>query len=243
MTNPDIPFTLTAYLQQGAVLNQRYGLTLDGLLTHIIRGNHALGHPGSLLDGGLGVDHPQEWELPLAQCHYADPDWHWLTTSAQPIDHDGNPIQPGPPDTHRLLIKLDEKRAGRIAVKIPKEAGGVRGRYRQRITPILVTPAAALTWQAVGDPTTVYSLLHHTHSIGGRRGIGEGTVLRWDITEHPDEDPFLFAHTHPNGTLARPCPLPCAEHANATNWTEGTAGLRPPLFHASMQRTLAIPNP
>lgn len=238
----NIPLLVTAYLQQGIVMDQRYGLTLDGLLSSVVRQQKSGNIQKSLLDGGLNVENPELWDLPLARCEVSK-DWHWLCTGANAVDREGKTIIPylDSPDTHRLSVRSDERRANVVAVKVPADLGGTRGRFRPKVSPVLVTPAYALSWRAVGDADTILELLSTVSSIGGRRGSGEGYVLKWEVGEVEVDDPIGFAHLQQDGKLGRPVPKECAELFHAEKWVEGTAGIRPPLFHESMQRLLAVP--
>lgn len=249
--DPDaVNVRVVAVLQQGISIDPRYGVSLDGLLASQIRAEQAHrlgpGTPGSVLDGGLNPqdgEDPLEVDLPLARCTIGgEEDWHWLTTIGQPVDHDGNPV-PFDPDPHRMLGGLDERRAEQVAVSLPKNVGGPRGRFRNRVTPVLVVPAAAIVWHAVGQPAEIRRLLEPLTTIGARRGSGEGTVLRWEFSVVYKEDPLLFGHTHPDGTLGRPVPRACAERLGMSCRRLGYAGLRPPMFHPVRQRMLVLPDP
>lgn len=233
------PMVVTAYLQQGLVYDLRHGLALDGLLASALRANAAQGAPGSLLDGGLALDEPHVWDLPLQACKQAQGLWHWLATSGLPLDTYGEPV-PLIPDPHRLLQTLDERRAHQIAIKQPQNVGGARGRFRQRVTPVLSIPAATIVWHAVGDIAAVDSLLASLPSIGGRRGSGEGAVLKWHIEKATPEDINAFAHTHPNGEQGRPLPEECIGSLGRVSREFAPAGLRPPLFHPANQKILVI---
>lgn len=234
-----VPMLVTATLQQGLVFDPRHGLALDGLLASAIRAKRAQGAPGSLLDGGLGPLDPKTWELPLAACTRAESLWHWLATSGLPVDRNGDPV-PLIPDPHRLFQALDERRAPQVAISQPQHAGGARGRFRQRVTPVLAIPAAKVLWRAVGDPETVRNLLQDLPSIGARRGSGEGAVLAWSVEEAPIDDPDAFAHEHPDGTQGRPLPEACVLSLGRRSQETGPAGLRPPLFHPANQHLLVI---
>lgn len=231
--------TVTATLQQGLVFDVRHGLALDGLLVSALRAKAASGAPGSLLDGGLAPDEPQAWELPLAACRHDEGLWHWMATSGLPTDLAGTPV-PLIPDPHRLLQTLDERRAAQVAISQPQHVGGARGRFRQRVTPVLAIPAAQIIWHAVGDPNAVLRLLESLPSIGGRRGSGEGAVLSWQVTEAFPDDQHVFAHTHPNGSQGRPLPEACIHSLGMTSLDVAHAGLRPPLFHPAHQHLLVV---
>jgi hypothetical protein len=230
---------VTAFLQQGVVYDVRHGIALDGLLASALRSNEAQGTPGSLLDGGLALDEPQTWELPLEACEASQGLWHWLATSGLPTDSEGKPV-PLIPDPHRLLQTLDERRASQIAIRQPQHVGGSRGRFRQRVTPVLSIPAAKIVWHAVGDLAQVESLLTVLGSIGGRRGSGEGAVIKWSVEQAKPEDINRFGHTHPNGTQGRPLPEECIRSLGKVSKEFAPAGLRPPMFHRSNQKFLVV---
>ncbi len=237
------PFLLTAVLQQGVVLDKRYGLALDGLLVSTIRSRQAAGQPGSLLDGGLDEEHPVEYSLPLDSCNAAGEELaHWLVTGGDPIGFDGEPITDLTPDVHRLSVRWDDKRGGMIGIKVIKDTGGPRGRFRPRVTPVLTTPAYGLRWRGVGDAEEIMEILEDVDSVGGRRGAGEGKILRWEIETVTDGDSDLYGHVHADYRLGRPVPTVCAIRCEATQWREGYGGIRPPLFHHSRQYILAVPD-
>jgi CRISPR type IV-associated protein Csf3 len=237
---------IVARLQQGVVMDLRYGIALDGLLMSSVRSAQASDRgvtTGSLLDGGLSVSELAEWDIPLGRCDHAGAqDWHWLATTGMPVNSEGTRVS-GVPDAHRLLGDLDERRAEQVAVALPKNVGGSRGRYRRRVTPVLTLPATAVVWRAIGDLNAVQDLLSFLPTVGGRRGSGEGSVIAWEVREaDPNEDPWSFAHLHPDGVLGRPAPLPCAERLHVPTHHQGVAGLRPPMFHSGRQQVLVLPD-
>jgi CRISPR type IV-associated protein Csf3 len=242
-----VPLRVTAVLQQGVAMDLRYGIALDGLLTGQVRGEAAYADgiaPGSNLDGGLAEIEPHDWDLPLARCVESGDDWHWLCTTGLPQDHSGNRVT-GVPDAHRLLGDIDERRAAQVAVSMPKNVGGARGRFRRRITPVLVFPAARVVWHAVGDHEAVQRLLEGITTVGARRGSGEGTVISWlveTVALNNAEEQFLHGHLHADGVAGRPMPMPCATRAGVPTGVTGLAGLRPPMFHAGRQKVLVLPD-
>lgn len=239
MARLTVPMVVTATLQQGLVFDATHGLALDGLLVSALRAKAAQGAPGSLLDGGLAPEDPQTWELPLEACRRAGDLWHWLATSGLPVDRYGAPV-PLIPDPHRLFQAVDERRAPQIALSQPLHVGGARGRFRQRVTPVLAIPAAKIVWHAVGDLAAVQSLVETIPSIGGRRGSGEGAVLSWSVEESSTPEPEVFAHLHPNGEQGRPLPETCVRSLGRTGREMAPAGLRPPLFHRANQHLLVV---
>lgn len=255
--SPGVCFVITAYLQHGITLSR--SLTLDGLLAAVLRQTIGQGEPGSLVDGGLDQPNPVDWSLPLTVCE-PEPGsqlWHWAASNVQLHDHDG-PLTDrvltdwtdGIPDVHRLSTRLDETRAVHTAVRIPVDAGGNRGRFRKRITPVLTIPAVRAVWTGIApDPSVVFDLLVSVPAIGARRSRGEGTVTGWVLTTFPDVtdpvDQHVWAHTDPvHHALTRPVPMSCVETLPVGvggPWTPGSAGVRPPLFHPARQTLLAIP--
>lgn len=237
------PLIITAFLQQGVAVDFRYGLSLDGLLTSQIRSVAATKtdhqQANSLLDGGLHLEEPKIWEIPLMKCEEGE-DWHWMTTTGFLTNIEGTPVQ-YIPDTHLLLNEINQNRAREIAVKLPQEVGGGRGRFKKKLTPVLTIPAQKIIWHAIGNREEIFNLLNPIRSIGARRNSGEGTILAWSVEEASTEDYFLHGHTHPDGSLGKPAPKECVGKLNIEEYVVGEAGIHPPLFHSSTQRMLALP--
>ncbi len=236
--------TIKAFLQQGVVMDLRYGIALDGLLVSSLRGKRMEeegGVTGSLIDGGLGNDSPEEWNVPLSKC-FEGSDWHWMATTGMPANEAGVRVSKVA-DGHRLFNELDEQRSPRVAVALPKNVGGPRGRFRTRVTPILSFPASQIIWRAVGDAEEVEKLLAGISSVGGRRGSGEGAILGW-VVEETDSglSDFEFSHLQPDGVIGRPLPLGCAEQLDVSVLRLGAAGLRPPMFHSGRAHLLVLPD-
>lgn len=232
------PLRITAALQQGVVEDAHLGISLDGAVAAALRRQSGSpGVVGSLIDGGLHVEEPKVWELPFAKCDGGGT-WHWACSHGALLDHDGNPIIRTTPDVKNLSQRPDERRIPTTTVRIPADSGGRRGRYRPRLRPVLITPATYIRWSAVGDAEQLRRILSTVHSIGARRGIGEGAVLDWRVEPVTVED--MFAHVHLHGSaLARPMPEPCAHHLNVPyRLTRG--GVRPPYFHPAVQEAVAI---
>lgn len=236
------PLRVRAYLHQGIAIDTRRGLALDSLLVSAMRTRASNGLPGSQLDGGLSASDLAAWDIPLDRCTHADPLWHWQATSGQLIDFDGCVITPRV-DAHRLLQTLDEQRAHHSVVALPQHVGGSRGRFRQRITPVLTYPAAAIEWHACGDPEDVSDLVSPITAIGARRGSGEGSVRDWEVTvvDIPEQEWWAFAHLADGNRLGRPVPQQCAERLGVAHTALVRAGLRPPMFHPSNQHHLVLP--
>lgn len=241
-----VPFTVLAHLQQGAALDARFGVALDGLLASQARLNlnrwlaPAEPLPGSLLDGGLRNPDPVDLALPLATCRHSTT-WHWMATTAQPIDHHGEPVE-ADTDVHHVNSKLDHRLAEAIALALPATLSSSSGRYRSKRLPVVTFPCAALRWRAVGDPNAVAALLQALNTVGAHRGSGEGAVLRWEITRDDTGSRDAYGHLHANGTLGRPAPTACTNLLNVTGVGQGVAGLRPPYWHTARQHLLELPS-
>lgn len=235
-----IPLTITARLQQGAALDARFGIGLDGLLTSLLRAaakNETGVRTGSELDGGASAPVLAEIDLPLARCA-ADP-WHWMCTTAYPLDWDRSPLAPEP-DVHHIRYSHQREIAEQTSVRLPQHVPISAGRYRSRRVPVVVFPAPYIQFRAVGDPTAIQGLLDGCHSIGSHRRSGEGAVLGWDLDAAPGADEDLWGHAHGDGTLGRPVPAECAERLDLTA-ESGRAGIRPPYWHPDRQHTLLLP--
>lgn len=241
------PLIVTAYLQQGVSIDPRHGIALDGLLTASMRASSGLAlgvTSGSQLDGGVNIAEPVDWDLPLGKCEEdLSVGWHWMTTSGQLIGLDGLLAKENPMDPHRLMVRLDERRAEEISVSLPKNVGGPRGRYRTRVTPVMVTLCSGIRWRAFGDPGEVKKLLEPIITLGARRGSGEGVVTNWEVNVVTGKklDVFAFSHTNQDGSLGRPLPKGCVAKLNFEASPLGYAGLRPPMFHTSRQHLLVLP--
>lgn len=246
-----IPLSITAHLQQGIVLDTLFGTALDGLLASLVRDRAKAAATlatgtlitGSLLDGGLHATQPATIDLPLARCTRAGTNtWHWMCTTAHPQTPEGR-LADGDPDVHHQHCRARERIIDHTVARIPASIPPASGRFRMRRMPIVSTPATAVTWQAVGNPNALHDLLDAIPAIGRRRGTGEGTVLAWDITAHPDADPNIHGHCHHDHTLGRPVPLACAQHLSLPVDRTGTAGLRPPYWHPATQHHVVLPTP
>lgn len=245
------PFTVTARLQQGVVLDALFGTALDGLLASVVRDRakaEAAAQTGtvvtgSLLDGGLHETAPASVALPLGRCgDDGAEDWHWLCTTAHPVGWNGDRFA-GDTDVHYQHSRIRERVLEHVSDRIPASLPPASGRYRLRRMPVVSTPATALVWRGVGDLATIEDLLSGIPAIGRRRGTGEGTVLEWVVAGHPGHDPARFGHLHPDTTLGRPTPLRCLPALALTADRTGTAGIRPPYWHPATQRVVALPEP
>lgn len=229
-----IALQITAATPHGVVLSRPWGIALDGLLASVLwhrrkRAARAAGHHLT-----YRPEAPQETlQLPLARCGGDDPDWHWMATFA-----DLHPQTPAvyDPDIRWRTSRTDRKRLQQLAPVIARAGGGgvsdSTGRYQRRVVPVMARPATHLTWRAVGDPDQIRDLLTDLRSIGKHTGVGEGVVMRWDVTETPDVTAWSAGHEHEPGILGRTTPPRCLhDHPQEVVGPLGVGSLRPPYLH------------
>ena len=72
--------------------------------------------------------------------------------------------------------------------------------------------------------------------FGRHRGVGEGLVTHWEVSETPDVPDWVAGHEHEPGVLGRTAPPRCLDHAGTGPL--GAATVRPPYLHPT-SRTAA----
>ena len=236
---PVHPLRVTAVLRHGVVMDRRGGIALDGLLASAVRTHAAAGRRASVIDGGQRGAQVHEWPLPLARCEMAGvTDWHWLCTQARPLGANGEPIVDDP-EIHYMLQRARVDRWRHAAVRVPARVPHTKGRYQNRITPMVVLPAAVLEWLAVGNRDRVADLVATVHNVGGQRGTGEGVVDEWVVTRVQNPE-LHHGHLHQDGLPGRPLLPECWDACGLPDFHTVTAGLRPPLWHPAMQHAMCI---
>lgn len=239
------PVLVTAHIAGSVVLDLTYGLVLDGIATAGVRSRlRVAGQRASALDGGLQTLEPVDYDLPFARCvDTTSGQWHWLAGGAWIPERAGVPVD-ARSEVRWLSSRLDVLRARAAAWKVPANALGSRGRFRPVRRPVLTQVASRVCWRAVADPVHLRAVLGEIPAVGGRRGAGEGQVIRWEVEEAPEQgedgDAHAWAHLTPEGVLSRPIPVGCAARVGV-GFQERRAGLRPPVFHPARQRLLATP--
>lgn len=236
-----IPLKISATTPHGVVLSRPWGIALDGLLASVLwhRRKWSARAAGHYLTYQPDAE-PETLELPLARCGDPDrdTDWHWMATFADlhPMPH--NAIDP---DIRWRTSHTNHQRLQQLAPHIGSGAvSDRRGRYQARVIPLLAHPATHLTWRALGDPEHIADLLTDLPSIGKHRGVGEGLVTHWDITETPDVANWAAGHEHQPGVLGRTTPPRCLTNNTTTDTGPlGTGTLRPPYLHPA-SRTAAF---
>jgi CRISPR type IV-associated protein Csf3 len=237
-----IALQITATTPHGIVLSRPWGVALDGLLASVLwhRRKWAARAAGQYLTY-QHTDVPEPLELPLARCDDpAHDDWHWMATFADlhPHSHDA-----AEPDIRWRTSRTDRHRLQHLAPVIGNHAvSDSKGRYQRRVIPVMAHPATSLTWRAVGDPNLIRDLLIDVPSIGKHRGVGEGLVTRWEVTETPDVPDWVAGHEHEPGVLGRTVPMRCLDDTAGTKTGPlGVATIRPPYLHPGSRTTAYQP--
>lgn len=238
------PVKVTAHLESGIAHATPWGISLDGILASEL--HHA--RKARLLEAGhdhtplIEQDEPLDLPLPLARCEHGSA-WHWAATCSWPVDG-----RDQLPDVQPWISRFDHRAVTDVVDdSLQKVVDDQRGRYRSHLMPLLVTTATAVTWTCVGDHEEISQLLDPVIAIGKKRAHGQGHVLRWEISPAPGLDPWAAAHLHPDGTLGRPCPSECLEHATVEVVDRdelglGRTGIRPPLVHPARQVDQVLPS-
>jgi hypothetical protein len=147
------------------------------------------------------------------------------------------------PDIRWRTSRTDRQRLQHLTAVIGRQAvSDSTGRYQRRVIPVMAHPASSVTWRAVGDPDLIRDLLTELPSIGKHRGVGEGLVTRWEVTETPDMPEWVAGHEHEPGVLARTVPVRCLrETAGSDAGPLGAATIRPPYLHPASRTTAYQP--
>ena len=233
---------IAATTQHGVVLSRPWGVALDGLLASV------LWHRRKWAARAAGEDFtyqhsqtPETLDLPLARCGDPehDDDWHWMATFADLHPH---PQDATEPDIRWRSSRTDRTRLQHLSPIIGSQAvSDSTGRYQRRIVPVMAHPATTLTWRAVGDPDRIPDLLTDLPSIGKHRGVGEGLVTHWEVSETPGVPDWVAGHEHEPGVLGRTAPPRCLEHAGTGTGPLGAATVRPPYLHPASRTTAYQP--
>lgn len=227
-----VSLSVTAITPHGVVLSRPWGIPLDALLASVVwhrRKRDAVEAGGYLK---YRPEEPQEiLELPLARCGdpNADDDWHWMSTFADLHPQTGHTLEP---DIRWRTSRTNRARLQQLAPTISGRVSDRAGRYQRRVVPVMAHPATHLTWRAVGDPECIREMLTELPSIGPNRGVGEGVVSRWEVTEEPSLDQWEAGHEHAPGVLGRTTPLRCiGETPSCEVGVFDVASIRPPYLH------------
>jgi CRISPR type IV-associated protein Csf3 len=233
-----IPLQITATTPHGVVLSRPWGVALDGLLASVLWHRRKWAARAAGEDFTYQDSHtPETLDLPLAHCGDPehDADWHWMATFADLHPRPKNAIEP---DIRWRTSRTDRTRLQQLSPVIGSQAvSDSTGRYQRRIVPVMAHPATTLTWRAVGDPDRIRDLLTDLPSIGKHRGVGEGLVTRWEVSETPNVPHWEAGHEHEPGVLGRCAPPRCVNEPRVAGLL-GAATVRPPYLHPA-SRTAA----
>ena len=238
MTN-FVPVTVTARLRGGVSYDPPFGLDLAGILAAQQRMlmRAAAESSGTLASAPLPdttEEEADDYDLPLERC-VLGADWHW-SASCVALEAAASDAEPRP-----YTRSADVPWAAATATLPLPLISGAKGPYRDARMPAPVTPAGRAVWQAVGDPGLIAALLRPVHAIGRRRHVGEGVVLDWTVTAHPDEDPLPWAHLDRRShMLHRPVPPECAAAVSAGAVRESWYAIRPPSWHPDRLQRLVV---
>jgi CRISPR type IV-associated protein Csf3 len=233
-----ITLQITATTPHGIVLSRPWGIAFDGLLASVLWHRRkwaarAVGQPFTYQHNQT----PEILDLPLARCGNPDrdDDWHWMATFA---DLHSRPHDATEPDVRWRTSRTDRTRLQHLSPVIGSQAvSDSTGRYQRRVVPVMAHPATSLTWRAVGDPDRIRDLLTDLPSIGKHRGVGEGLVTGWEVTETPEIPEWAAGHEHEVGVLGRTTPPRCCADPGGAG-PLGAATVRPPYLHPA-SRTAA----
>lgn len=215
---------VTAHLEQGAALDDRWPVTLDAILATAAR-RRRLG-----TDYGRVVDHHID---PLGLCLVRPNPWWWAASGATVAD-------PAVKEVHWIHGHVKHLQAEDVTGEhLPPIIRDGASRWRAWRKPIVVTATAALRWRALGDPRAIESLLGEITAVGKKRGTGEGHVTGWEVTDagaiKQHNSSLLSVVWADDGTITRPVP---ARHSNLVSAPAGCDtvqwAIRPP-YHRPPQ--------
>ncbi|MEE3755366.1 hypothetical protein [Mycobacterium intracellulare] len=231
-----IALKITAFTPHGVALSRPWGMAFDGLLASVVWERRKWAARAAGHHVAYQANQPQETlPLPLARC--GDPshdDWHWLATFA-----DLHPRIPfvTEPDIRWRTSRTDRSRLQQLTPRIGRQVvSDTTGRYQRRVIPVMAYPATHLTWRAVGDPDQIRELLDDDglKAIGKHKGVGEGVVARWEVTETPDITDWSAGHEHEPGILGRTAPPRCLhDRPGQAVGALGVGSLRPPYMNSA----------
>ncbi len=226
-----IALQITATTPHGIVLARPWGIAFDGLLASVLWHRRKWAARAAGKHFTYQPDAPQEdLPLPLARCGDPDrdDDWHWLATFADLHPRTQQAIEP---DMRWRTSRTDHHRLQHLTPTTSRSVSDTTGRYQRRIVPVMAHAATHVSWRAVGDPDRIRDLLTDLNSIGKHRGVGEGLVTHWEVTEAPSLSDWSAGHEHEAGVLGRTTPPRCLTGTSTATGPLGTGTLRPPYLH------------
>lgn len=231
-----VPFEVRADLQTGAGWDLPYGLDLAGMIAaHLRRVEKQQRETEGTLVTSPMKDTTEEvvydLALPLSRCTTGT-DWHWAATCAIPVAPQEDPE---PRTLYRVTDSAwSERAANRPLPYFSPKAGP----YRDVMMSAPIITCSAIVWRGIGDVAAVHAAVRPIRSIGRRRSVGEGKVLRWTVREVAPDDPGRYVHAEGLDIL-RPCPTECADALTIPHRV-GLYAIRPPSWHPDRLSELAM---
>jgi len=206
-----------AQVQAGAVLHEEWPILLDGILASVERRRR------------LGADYnsPEDCQvesLPLARwARDVGNEWCWLASTAIP---DGDEEY-----ANYFHKRFDHRRAEDVLdEKLPKNIRQF-GPTRDWRIPLVKKVCGELHWRAVGNPIAIEAIVQHVHSVGAKKGQGEGAVLGWRVQDMGPPDPWWALQLPFTNKISRPFSVRAAGAVGAEKGYETSeAALRPPYW-------------
>lgn len=183
---------IRAYLQTGVISDQF--LPLDGILyyhlTRDMMGEKVISKPGeSNVRAGANVT------LPIKKGGPRDEAWFYHCSFAQWPIHTVE-------DSAFYVKRFDLQHSGLIDRKT-KRIDTSRGQYKAYHVNVYYRHAMYVEWYCIGVPSELERLLKFCTHIGKKTAQGWGSVLRWEVTEWPED----WAVRGPGNRLMRAVPV------------------------------------
>ena len=131
------------------------------------------------------------------------------------------------------------KMAQIIAPEYRKSVMTASGPYKSRFVPERVRLVERVCWFVRGDRKEINKLLKNIHAIGRHRGIGYGLAWAWTFDDVEDDYSIFVPHKGKQ-VLMKTIPLG-AGLENVCGYKKSFGAYRPPYWHPSFQREVAVP--
>jgi CRISPR type IV-associated protein Csf3 len=193
MNAPFKNLRIRAYLQTGVISDQF--LPLDAVLYyHLVRktmGEEILTKPGE-----SNIRESQGITLPIKKGGMKNEMWFYHCSFAQWPDHavEDKSFKVKQGDWLRFTEYLSETQR-RVDIS--------RGKFKAYHIKMYYRTATYIDWYCVGWPDQIMDLLRFCTHLGKNTGDGWGAVLRWEVTEWPED----WSIRGPQNKLMRAVPL------------------------------------
>jgi len=170
------PLRIRAYLQAGVISDQF--LPLDGIIYyHLVR--QEMGEKIYSLPGESNIREGQNITLPFKKSGPKNDAWFYACSFAQ---WPASVIE----DKTFYVKRFDLQYAGYIQDK-KNRVDTSRGQYKAYHIDVYYRHALYAEWYALGLKPEIESLLRFCTHIGKKTAQGWGSVLRWEVTEWPED--------------------------------------------------------